>query len=303
MTYTVVDGDGDGVESKQTWNVVVKDVDGNTPLSGKVTLDVIDDSIKGLNGEYYGYNDTQVAGNRVHADDAKFDNLQFISDMEGIINGRNDTDIVGTNISAKQGTPDARFTATTINYGNVTTSLGTNASLATSETATSGGLTKTNSQLYNFLTKENTDGDSIVAEAGLGKTTDAGIRITGNIYLEAGKYDFKVHSDDGFRLMIDGQSVIEYNNNRAPKTSYGLGVEVKGGIMPIELLYWEQGHNGVLHFEYRPSGGTDADWKTLRPKRHAHAQRQFARPKYPTRHRHGKWRMGSADRRCAYRWR
>ena len=261
MTYTVVDGDGDGVDSQQTWNVVVKDVDGNTPIGGKVTLNVIDNGIKGLNGEYYGYNDQNVAGNRIHADDRQFGNLQTISDMEGIINGRNGSNIVGTNTTASQGAPDARFTATTINYGNVTTSLGTNTSLASGETANTGGLTATNSQLYKFLSKTNNDANSIVAEAGLGKTTDAGVRITGNIYLEPGQYDFRVLSDDGFRLLIDGQSVIEFNNNRAPATSTTTGVEIKGGLMPMELLYWEQGANGVLHFEYKPTGATE--WKTL----------------------------------------
>ncbi|TWV84609.1 PA14 domain-containing protein, partial [Moraxella sp. VT-16-12] len=261
MTYTVVDGDGDGVESKQTWNVVVKDVDGNTSINGKATLDVIDGSIKGLNGEYYGYNDQVVAGNKVHADDTKYGNLQTISDMEGIINGRNGADVVGTNASAHQGAPDARFTATTINYGNVRTSLGTNTSLASGETAGTGGLTTSNSQLYKFLSKSNSDGNSIVAESGLGNTTDAGIRVTGNIYLEPGQYDFRVYSDDGFRLLLDGQSVIEYDNIRAPDTSTATGVQIKGGLVPVELLYWEQGAQGVLNFEYKPSHETE--WKTL----------------------------------------
>lgn len=249
------------MDSKQTWNVVVKDANGNISLNGKATLEVIDDGALGLNAEYYGYNDSKVVGNKVHADDAKFGNLQTISDMEGIINGRNGKDVVGTNIATDQGAADARFTATSINYGNIDTrSLGTNIDVA------AGGdtsvLNTANSALYQFLSQStNADKDSIVSEAGIGKTTDAAIRVTGNVYFEAGHYDFRVYSDDGFRLLLDGQSVIEFNNNRAPSYSTKNGVYIEGGLLPVELLYWEQGQRGELKFEYKSS--TSNEWKIL----------------------------------------
>ncbi|MDO4896012.1 MAG: PA14 domain-containing protein, partial [Moraxella sp.] len=261
MTYRVVDGDGDGMESVQTWNVYVKDADGNISITGTSSLQAIDGSALGLNAEYYGYNDTVVAGNKVYADDTAYGNLAFIADMEGIIDGRNGSDIVGTSTPASQGVPDARFTATKINYDGVTNHMGYNIDVPAGGDASV--LNADNSNLYKFTSFEgNTDSRSIVSEAGIGHTTDAGYRITGQIYLEPGNYDFRVTSDDGFRLMLDGQSVIEYDNNRARAVSAADGVAIiKGGLIPIEILYWEQGHNGVLHFEYKSS---DSDtWQTL----------------------------------------
>lgn len=182
--------------------------------------------------------------------------------MKGIIDGRNGSEIVGTNTAAKQGVPDARFTATTINYDGVTVSMGTNPDVAPNGGDTSV-LNADNSQLYKFLSfNGNGDSASIVSEAGIGKTTDAGFRITGNIYLEPGNYDFNVVSDDGFRLMIDGQSVAQYDNNKSRNQIVQVeDVAIKGGLMPVELLYWEQGHYGVLNFQYKKTGTTE--WQTL----------------------------------------
>lgn len=240
---------------------MVRDQDGNKAVNGKATITAIDDGALGLNAEYYGYNDTVIAGNRVYADDERYGNLEFISEMKGIIDGRNGSEVVGTHKAASAGTPDARFTATKLNYDGVTKHMGSNIDVPTG--GDTSVLNADNSQLYKFLSFDgNKDANSIVSEAGIGHTTDAGFRITGQVYFEPGKYDFKVISDDGFRLMLGGQSVIEYDNNKARNTVIQKeGVEVKGGLMPMELLYWEQGHNGVLNFQYKKSG-TD-DWQTL----------------------------------------
>ena len=260
MSYKVVDKDGDGATSNQVWNVRVNDVDGI--IRATATHKAVDPNLLGLNAEFYGYNDRINPGAdfRKHADDGRFGNLDSIADMQGIINGRNNGKVVDTNTAAEQGTPDVRFTATKINYGGVRQSLGSNADVAPNGPTT--GLNATNTQLYNFLSKDGgTDAASIVVEGGLGKTTDAAIRIVGNSYFDDGEYDFRVYSDDGFRLLVDGVSVIEFNGNRPAAYSTVQKVAIKGGMLPVELLYWEQGSFGSLIFEYKPSNETA--WKVL----------------------------------------
>ena len=267
--------DTDATANKLTFNT------GATQMNGVDSLTAIDNSLLGLNGEFYGYNDIAAgtSGRREHVDDTKYGNLDRISDMVGIVGGRNAANggadgIVGSNIAADANTPDARFTATKINYGGVSNSLGTNPLLDKGDNT--GSLTVDNSALYKFLSQNgNTDAASLQIEHGLGRTTDAGVRVTGYIYMEQGYYDFSVYSDDGFRLKIDDQVAIQFDGIRSPGTSNSLnstsggntphpdGVYVKGGMVAIELLYWEQGANGVLHFQYKPHNSSGGAWQTL----------------------------------------
>ena len=267
--------DTDATANKLTFNT------GATQMNGVDSLTAIDNSLLGLNGEFYGYNDIAAgtSGRREHVDDTKYGNLDRISDMVGIVGGRNAANggadgIVGSNIAADANTPDARFTATKINYGGVSNSLGTNPLLDKGDNT--GSLTVDNSALYKFLSQNgNTDAASLQIEHGLGRTTDAGVRVTGYIYMEQGYYDFSVYSDDGFRLKIDDQVAIQFDGIRSPGTSNSLnstsggntphpdGVYVKGGMVAIELLYWEQGSNGVLHFQYKPHNSSGGAWQTL----------------------------------------
>ena len=274
--------DDAGLTGSDDSNITPPATAGN--LQGVASFTAIDESHLGLNGEYYGYSDglaynadgSLKDGFFRHANDKYFGNLDGVSDMEGIINGRNAVNgaannIVGTHTAAATNTPDARFKATKIDYGGVTNSLGHNPELASGSTT---GMDENNSSLYKFLSLQgSTDAQSLVVEHGLGNTTDAGIRMTGYVYMEAGYYDFRVRSDDGFRLKIDGQTAVQFDGIRSDNWSDSVtsidggntphpdGFYVKGGLVAVELLYWEQGKNGQLNFQYQEHGSNT--WKTL----------------------------------------
>ncbi len=96
---------------------------------------------------------------------------------------------------------------------------------------------------------------------GLGTTTDGIVRMSGFLYLERGNYDFRVLADDGFRLKIGGETLLEFDGNQPPTTRTYTNVEISeaiSGLTSIELLYWEQGGNANLTFEFKPS--SSATW-------------------------------------------
>jgi Ca2+-binding RTX toxin-like protein len=88
----------------------------------------------------------------------------------------------------------------------------------------------------------------------LGETTDAAIRMTGEVYFAAGVYDIRVTADDGFRLNLDGQTVALFDGNQSPTSREFTGIPLDGGMTPLELIYWEQGGNARLTVEYKLSG-------------------------------------------------
>ena len=229
-------------------------------IQGSSTLEAIT-SGKGFNGEYYGINDSSSTVDSTfitHTDDKAFANLAHIANMETMINGRAGATVVGTSNAVETGVADVRFYATKIDYYLNIAPLGTNTN------RTSGSYIGANDNLYQFLsyngqTGAQSDAQSAVVEKMFGKTTDGGIRMTGVIYLEEGYYDFSVTSDDGFRLQLAGQTVIQFDDIRWSWTSNSRttnpnGIYVKGGLVPVELLYWEQGGTGVLNFNYQKHG-------------------------------------------------
>ena len=246
--------------SIDTVNQIANGSVADNTIQGSSTLKAIT-SGKGFNGEYYGINDSRSTIDSTfitHTDDKAFPNLAYIANMETMINGRAGITVVGTSNAVAAGVADVRFYATKIDY------YLNNAPLGTNTNRTSGSYIGTNDNLYKFLnyngqTGAQSDAQSAVVEKMFGKTTDAGIRMTGMIYLEEGYYDFSVTSDDGFRLQLAGQTVIQFNDIRAAATSNSLstnpnGIYVKGGLVPVELLYWEQGGTGVLNFKYQKHG-------------------------------------------------
>ena len=233
----------------------------------------------GLRADYYGYNEWDPNGqnaNRRHSDDGTLDNLDSIADITTIVNGRNAAvgasgSVVGTSTAGASNAADAHFTARTVDYGN-NPAVGDGLGTTTVNIAAGGstaGLTDTNSQLYHFLHRA-TNGDqgslSVTAgtgdndnhgqgpTSGLGNTTDAAIRMTGEVYFAAGVYDIRVTADDGFRLTLDGQTVAQFDANQSPTTRTFTGIPIEGGMTPLELIYWEQGGNARLTVEYRLSG-------------------------------------------------
>ncbi|WP_295006694.1 Calx-beta domain-containing protein, partial [uncultured Dechloromonas sp.] len=283
FTYTISDGQGGSDLATLSINVngaldIVAPPPTVTPLTGAAS---------GLNGEYYGYNGTVGAGTRSHGDDgtatfglhSEAGNLNAVEDLYQIIDGRNVAggggNIVGTAGSAASNVADVSFRARALDYGfnpTVNSSLGSNQAVA----AGSGLLAKDNNAnsttraLSNFLDQDlgtgvvqtgalNTNGTS-----GLGQTTDAAIRLSGKFYVQPGSYDFRVTADDGFRLQVAGQTLIEYDGNQGPTTRVFNSVQLgnlAGGLQELELLYWEQGGNARLRIEYKAS--SSGTWETM----------------------------------------
>ncbi len=247
FTYTVSDGHGGTAQAELDVTVNI-----NTTLtSSNVTLA---SSALGLHGEYYGYNDSgKGSGYRTHSDDDTVGanvlyasssgyakgNLERLSDITTIINERNGSAVVGTGQDASNTADDAVFVAKHLSYGDtptVTNGLGTNPNFAAGATITSGNL-------YNFLGATQSDSDvaGLHATTGVGQTTDAIVRMDGEVYMQGGDYTFKVTGDDGFRLYIDGVNVLQFDNITSA-TSVTANVTVSEGFHSMEVLYWDQVH-------------------------------------------------------------
>ncbi|HJV59361.1 MAG TPA: Ig-like domain-containing protein, partial [Albitalea sp.] len=281
FTYQVSDGHGGTANATLTIQVAGQADSIAAPAPSSVALT----NALGLNGEYYGYNDTIINGNRHHADDATLGNLDHVSDFNAIVNQRNaavggSSSILGTTTAASFNAVDARFVANTIDYGDnpaVTGDLGKNKVVAPG--GSTAVLTDTNSSLFKFLDHVGaSDAGSLSVEqgvtdtawtstkgttSGLGTTTDAAVRLTGEAYMAAGMYDIRVTADDGFRLMLGGHTVAVYDDIQSPTTRVYSGVPIEGGLTPLELIYWEQGGNAVLKVEFKLSGSADSTYQLL----------------------------------------
>ena len=170
--------------------------------------------VSGLVGQYFGYNDSDTGAGNNGA------NLSNLAQVEAFINGR---------------TPNATFTATSLNYGPVSNDgLGNGTSLQTFLKADAGSLS--------------TDPAN---------TSDAILKLNGIVNLAAGTYQFRVTADDGYSIRINGQTVAEYNGNQGATTRESLTFTVpQGGAQQIEIIYWDQGGAAQLTVELRPQGGS-----------------------------------------------
>jgi hypothetical protein len=74
-------------------------------------------------------------------------------------------------------------------------------------------------------------------------TTDFGIRWTGMLHVEKpGKYTFRLNSDDGSRLVIDGKTVVEFNRKLGPMAdNTGTYTFDAAGDFPVKVLFNQQG--------------------------------------------------------------
>ena len=92
------------------------------------------------------------------------------------------------------------------------------------------------------LTSENNDG--------------VGAKITGLILLDkAGDYNFAFESNDGVRLEIDGQLVVEDPDVHADRFSdVGIVSITEPGWYPITIRYFERKNTSTLRFHWLPPG-------------------------------------------------
>ncbi len=262
-----------------------------TPVEGRI-LDFDLPEATGLNGEYYGYNDLAAFGaidgaDRVHADDefataGPIGNLDSIADIEAIINGRNGSAVVGSSDQSGEDVPDVRFFATSVRYGlsgnvNDAANVTVNNNLGNNVVQTAGEALSGSSALATFLATDAVtavvkEGSAVAsapagaATSGIGNTTDSIVRLTGSVFLDRGNYDFRVFADDGFRLKLGGETLIEFDGNQSPTEHEFTNLFIENGqagLTPIELIYWEQGQNGVLHMEFKLSSEPDSAYRTF----------------------------------------
>ena len=254
-------------------------------IQGNATSQAIDQKNLGLSGEYYGYNDDQidsrVAANPKFADNVRYhendkssgnntisgNNLYDLDFAQKIMNDRNGSAITGSQRAAAEGTPDARFTVSKIHYAET--------NLTDNEKAAPGEHVSANSGLYRFLERYGAgDGSSIVAEggkpykgtSGTGYTTDAAMRVIGNVYFDKGVYDFSMVVDNGAILRIDGQEVIRqdtYTNKVDTLGRHPNGVELSEGLHTVEIIYMEENVNSALQMQYKAHGADDSTYQTL----------------------------------------
>ncbi|UUA74144.1 retention module-containing protein [Cellvibrio sp. QJXJ] len=132
--------------------------------------------------------------------------------------------------------PSATFTATTLNY-NPGNSFDSNLGAGTN--------------LQTFL---GSDAASLSADPAT--TSDAIIRMSGFIELDAGTYNFRVLGDDGYQIKIDGVTVAEVAANQSATTRVHPTFTIAtGGIHTIEIVYWDQGYYARFTAELSDDGG------------------------------------------------
>ncbi|MBX9901281.1 MAG: VCBS domain-containing protein, partial [Burkholderiaceae bacterium] len=283
FTYTVSDGRGGFDQATLTINVT-----GAQDLTANPIVTVPVGTATGLTGEYYGYNDIATdATYRTHSDDRQATllgsgpNTDSLEDISFIINNRNTLAgggvVTGTANAAGANVADVGFRARALDYGfnpTVDSSLGSNSNVASGSAlpAPDNASNSTTRALSNFLDQDQptaivqTGAGNTGGTSGLGKTTDAVVRIAGQFYVQPGLYDFRVTADDGFRLRVAGTTLIEFDAIQAPTTRVFTGVplgDLQGGLQSLELLYWEQGINARLRVEYKSSNDPTASYQVL----------------------------------------
>ncbi|MBM7060389.1 retention module-containing protein [Pseudomonas sp. UL073] len=134
----------------------------------------------------------------------------------------------------KSNSADATFVAKTLNYGQISGDLGADGKLQAFLGSDAGSL--------NGVDPEN--------------STDAIIRLSGAIKLDAGTYNFRITSDDGYSIRIDGVLVAQVPDKQSTKTTTHDSFTVGAGTHTIEIIYWDQGGEAVFQPELRLGSGS-----------------------------------------------
>ena len=83
------------------------------------------------------------------------------------------------------------------------------------------------------------------------------VRWTGTIYAHvSGTYYFRSYTDDGLRLFIDEQSVIDEWWDFPPTSLYGQ-IELEIGVHELEMEYYEMGGGAVAQLYWTPPGSAE----------------------------------------------
>ncbi|MDZ4755862.1 MAG: family 16 glycoside hydrolase [Phycisphaerae bacterium] len=82
--------------------------------------------------------------------------------------------------------------------------------------------------------------------------------VTGSIDVEeTGAYRFRLTSDDGSRLQIDGVVVIDHDGRHAATSKTSDAVQLAPGLHPLRLEHFDHGGQRSLVLEWQPSGAAD----------------------------------------------
>ncbi|MBB1273984.1 Ig-like domain-containing protein, partial [Psychromonas sp. SR45-3] len=184
------------------------------PLSVNDNAFKVDDSgiiIKGLSGEYWGYNERAEGG--------QLKNIATVN-----------------NYTAEQAA-EVTFVSTEMNYRKFSGDL--------ADDVDASGIP---SHLTNFL---GSDSSSIVAvDGGSTEGASAGIiKLSGNLDVEtAGVYQFTVRHDDGFQVIVDGNEAIAFDGNTGPRNTTQ-EITLAAGLHSVDIIYWDQGGDYVLELD------------------------------------------------------
>ncbi|WP_286220915.1 VCBS domain-containing protein [Marinobacter apostichopi] len=133
---------------------------------------------------------------------------------------------------------DATFLATNVDYGSVSGNLGGD------------------NKLQSFLGK---DSESLSSDPK--NSSDAIIKMSGELELAPGTYQFQVRADDGYSIRVNGEVVAEFDDNQSAATLQGKEFTLEGnGPHSVEIIYWDQGGAARLDVSLRQKGG---EWQTF----------------------------------------
>ncbi|WP_353409500.1 Ig-like domain-containing protein, partial [Pseudoteredinibacter isoporae] len=288
FTVTVPSTEDRDVESDESYTLNVGQVSGTGTIENEdadvimaPTTQVLDPQDIGLQSSYFGYNDNRTGSNsdplfssngqfRWHSDDGiagdaggNNNRLDRVIDAITVIEGRNnDSNLVGSGNAGSAAAADATFIANRVEFGFSSpgsnsvafgNSLGTNPHFDAGDTISSGN--------FNAFLAGNAS--NVTVTTGVARTRSAVVRMVGYIHLPAGDYDIRIRADDGYRVLLDGLNAAEVNHNQGPTTDVYSGNSVSGGLVPIEVIYWDQGGAAVFRIEIKPNGSPNSSYQTL----------------------------------------
>jgi len=225
------------------------------------TQTAVSTSSLGLRSEYYGYQENGTTGN-----------LDSLAKVESLIEARtgNNSSLIGSMTAGANAGMNASFLVNKLEFGFSTTggsSSSISNNLGNNQNVTSGTtLTSSSGNLYNFLKANGSTNasDLKAGGAGLGNTSDAMIRMLAYLNLaQAGLYDLRITADDGYRVYLDGTAVAQVDQIQSTTTNVFTNVSLNGGMLPLEILYWDQGGAATFRVEIKLAGSADSTYQVM----------------------------------------
>ncbi len=105
------------------------------------------------------------------------------------------------------------------------------------------------------------DDPSISFDWGVGSPSSAvpadrfSVRWTRSLSLDPGRYRFAVTADDGVRLWVNGQLLVDQWHDSYAGT-YSAAIDLPGGLIPIKMEYYENVGGALANLGWTKTGGT-----------------------------------------------